>query len=759
MKKKTLGIRITLIAIIIFLVNAFTVNAYQLDLGGEETIIRDGDVFNSAKADEQQQKELEIYQATGVKPENYGAREDVLSDLNIPPRITYDEKTLPATVPVSYDSRNYGKVTSVKNQGSYGTCWAHAAMNAEESAIINNRVTTTNLDFSELQFAYFCYHRVADPLNLITNDKVNNISSYSWLDVGHNTSFSSWTAASWTGPIHEYLAPYSSADSNMTLDSSLSYWNDAGHVQNIYRINSADTNAIKTLIMEYGSGVIQYYSYSLFYNTNYAYYNDYFTSINHIVSVVGWDDDYSKYNFKKGYVSGDYPPENGAWLIKNSWGSGWGNSGYFWLSYYDTSIDNTFFFFDTESSNNYDRNYQYDGSAGSAYMTKVDKMANVFTSQKNERIEAVSFASNETNIGYTIKIYTNVIGTTNPEYGTLSAVITGTETYAGYHTVKLTNPIAITSGTKFSVVVDLAANENSYFIDYSYTNGNWIQFVNNSSAGQSFYYNSKWYDMASTSLGCARIKAFTNYKQNIASDFDGNGTTDVALFRPWHGEWFVKDQLYEVFGLSGDIPVPGDYNGDGKTDVAVFRPWSGEWFVKNQFNGVFGLSGDIPVPGDYNGDGKTDIAVYRPWEGVWYVRNQFNVGWGTSGEIPVPGDYNGDGKTDIAVYRPSNGVWYVRNQFNVGWGTSEEIPVSGDYNGDGKTDIAVYRPSNGTWYVRNQFNVGWGTSEEIPVPGDYNGDGKTDVAVYRPSNGTWYVKDQYNVQFGLSGDIPIPSRK
>ena len=91
-----------------------------------------------------------------------------------------------------------------------------------------------------------------------------------------------------------------------------------------------------------------------------------------------------------------------------------------------------------------------------------------------------------------------------------------------------------------------------------------------------------------------------------------------------------------TFGTNGDIPVPGDYNGDGKTDIAIFRPSTGTWYVNGQPQVNWGTSGDIPVPGDYNGDGKTDIAVFRPSTGTWYVQVVSRPPGAPTGTYPCP---------------------------------------------------------------------------------------------------------------------------
>jgi hypothetical protein len=136
-------------------------------------------------------------------------------------------------------------------------------------------------------------------------------------------------------------------------------------------------------------------------------------------------------------------------------------------------------------------------------------------------------------------------------------------------------------------------------------------------------------------------------------------------------DWKSKTKQW---GLKGDIPLIGDYDGDGKTDVTVWRPSIGYWFIiQSSTNKVvqqqFGLPTDVPVPGDYDGDGKTDIAVWRPSNGFWYIIQSsthkiVSQQFGLPTDIPVPGDYDGDGKTDIAVWRPSTGMWYIIQSSN-----------------------------------------------------------------------------------------------
>lgn len=237
------------------------------------------------------------------------------------------------------------------------------------------------------------------------------------------------------------------------------------------------------------------------------------------------------------------------------------------------------------------------------------------------------------------------------------------------------------------------------------------------------------------------------------ADFDGDGTTDVSVFRPSTGQWFVENQPTVFFGTAGDIPVSCDYDGNGTTDIAVFRPSVGGWYVRNQPAVFHGLNGDVPVPGDYDGNGTCNIAVFRPSVGGWYIQGQPTVFHGLNGDIPVPADYDGNGMTDRAVFRPSVGGWYRTGAPTVFFGLNGDIPVPNDYDGNGTIDNAIFRPSVGGWYVAGQSPMFLGLGGDIPVPGSYHLNG--DRGVFRPS-GAWFIQGLDPIFFGTNGDVPLP---
>jgi hypothetical protein len=281
-------------------------------------------------------------------------------------------------------------------------------------------------------------------------------------------------------------------------------------------------------------------------------------------------------------------------------------------------------------------------------------------------------------------------------------------------------------------------------------------------------------------------------------DFDGDSISDiVGFFRhmgPNEGEWQIRrsrDGIIDTisWGWSATVPVPGDYDGDRTTDLAVYFPDEGLWYILQSSDGrlkdggpiSWGWNSSVPVQGDYDGDHITDAAVYTPEDGLWYVLQSSDGGimgggpiaLGGNQALPVPGDYDGDCVTDIAVFSMSDSEWRIRRSSDgrverVKWGWHGTVPAPGDFDGDHATDLSVYMPNGGLWYVLRSSDgrlmedapISWGWHEAAPVPGDFDGDGMTDTTVYGVRERTWYALQSVNgrsliVEHGQRGSIPV----
>ena len=170
-----------------------------------------------------------------------------------------------------------------------------------------------------------------------------------------------------------------------------------------------------------------------------------------------------------------------------------------------------------------------------------------------------------------------------------------------------------------------------------------------------------------------------NHLVLACGDYDCDGKSDVAVFRPDNGLWAVRGLGRTYFGKAGDIPVSGDYTGAGYADVAIFRPCSGMWAVKDLTRFYYGSAEDIPVPGDYEGDGITVAAVYGSESGRWSVRGITRLYYGAPGDRPVPGDYDRDSYPEIAIFRPAIGLWAIRGVTRAYYGSAGDAPVPGIY--------------------------------------------------------------------------------
>jgi glucose/arabinose dehydrogenase len=285
-------------------------------------------------------------------------------------------------------------------------------------------------------------------------------------------------------------------------------------------------------------------------------------------------------------------------------------------------------------------------------------------------------------------------------------------------------------------------------------------------------------------------KAVSNFASGINAPVDLKVGYDGSLYYLARGSGAVFQVRYAARKLS----APADFDGDGRTDLGVFRPLNATWNIQQSTAGplnptpVFGNTNltDIPVVGDFDGVGHAEIAVFRPSTAQWIVRDPSAPGGsrvlGTFGapnlvDIPVPGDYDGVGHTELAVFRPSTAQWFVLGPngghllTTFGAPNLLDLPVPGDYDGVGYTEPAVFRRTTAQWFVlgpgggRLVGTFGAPNLVDVPAPGDYDGVGHTELAFFRPSTSQWFALGPNgghqlpNTPFGAPNllDIPVES--
>ena len=681
---------------------------------------------------------------------------------------TSDAATLDTFLPSAFDWRNVDGgnwMTPIRDQGICGSCWAFAAVGVAESALnIAAQNPSFDPDLAEQYLISGCSGvgacaggSLGRALEYIRDAGIPDEACFPYRD-----GLPSGCSYSYLGVCRADLCTYSANKecSDYRCTARCSDW--AVRLQAIDATDRVGYNppksVIKQALLEHGPLAGSMTMDGYFDPSTHVFRCGDNESSSHAVVIVGYDD------------------AGGYWIVRNSWGTGFGpfRDGYFWVKYDDCTL----------------QKYLYYGSASVVAMVANDDIANA------QEITATPFTVDADTSGATSGVDDPAFSLCGGETGSATVWYRLTPGASGLFEIN-------TEGSNYDTLLGV----------WTGTPGNLTAIACDDDGGE-----------GSTSVTTALLQAGSTYYVEVAGgtgstggllhlavhyrvrgDQDGEGRSDLVVFRPSNGAWFALQSstgystwLGKSWGADGDLPLGGDLDGDGQMDLIVYRPEYGVWFAltsASEYDYVsyfvrgWGAVGDTPISGDLDGDGRMDLIVYRPSVSAWFALKSsagydagspFARAWGSTGDIPVSGDIDGDGKMDLIVYRPSVGTWFAltssngydsRSYFVKAYGRAEDIPISGDIDGDSKMDLVLYRPSVSVWFSLNSssnytasFAKAWGAPGDLPVSGDLDGDGKMDLIVYRPAYGVWFgltsssgydITDYFVKGWGTNGDLAV----
>ena len=334
-----------------------------------------------------------------------------------------DEKIFP----YKYDYRAEGKMPEIKNQSTFGTCWAFASLMALETTLMPEK----NIDFSEDHMS------IKNNFSMTQNDGGEYTMAIAYL-------------ASWTGPVLEEDDPYGDGYSPDGLEAVV-------HLQEAQVLESKNYDNIKKSVFLYGGVQSSLYmempdskSTSIYYDRDkYSYYYIGPEKPNHDIVIIGWDDTYPASNFTI------EPDGDGAFICANSWGEDFGDMGIFYVSYYDSNIGiHNVIYTGIEETDNYDNIYQTDlcgwiGQIG--YDRDYAYFSNVYTAESDEDLEAVAFYAIAPDTNYEIYIVEDFVDESS--FNSRRLLTKGSFSNAGYYTVDIPEKVSLKEGGRYAIVV------------------------------------------------------------------------------------------------------------------------------------------------------------------------------------------------------------------------------------------------------------------------------------------------------------------
>ena len=431
---------------------------------------------------------------TFVNGEYYASLNDLSYLLGYTYSFDYNTNTMTASdkaenmnsLPARYDLREKGRVSTIRNQGAYGTCWAFGALTAMESALLPENFYLFSVDHMSMSNSF-------------------KMTQY---DGGEYTMGMAYLAA-WQGPVNEKDDPYGDGKTDHNLTP-------VKHVQEMRVIASKDIFAIKEAVFKYGGVQTSFYNSLSSLNAKTPYYNNETSAYcyigtkkpNHEVVIIGWDDNYSKENFS-------IPLEaDGAFICQNSWGSSFGEQGIFYVSYYDTNIGtHNVVYTRIDEVDNYDNIYQSDlcGWVGKMGYDKESMYgANVFTAESDEEVVAAAFYATAPDTEYKIYVVNNFVDESSMHNRSLIAE--GILEDAGYYTVDFREGIPVAAGERYAIVLYVSTPGATHPMAIEYDSGD--RFLDNIdlSDGEGYIsYNGAYFENVKEKQNCNLcIKAFTN---------------------------------------------------------------------------------------------------------------------------------------------------------------------------------------------------------------------------------------------------------